>query len=102
MQLPLEVTRTAHTGGGGTYDELIQSSLLTVCPFEQVDGEYRYRCGSCGKTFRMESALEFHNCRTGEAPPPAPALHVGLKGPIEQTAALAGISRSSCLKDCEE
>ncbi|XP_013213271.3 PR domain zinc finger protein 15 isoform X1 [Ictidomys tridecemlineatus] len=31
----------------------------------EVDGEYRYRCGTCGKTFRMESALEFHNCRTG-------------------------------------
>ncbi|XP_029400052.1 PR domain zinc finger protein 15 isoform X5 [Mus pahari] len=32
----------------------------------EVDGEYRYRCGSCGKTFRMESALEFHNCRTDD------------------------------------
>uniref|UniRef100_A0A8C5KTC6 PR domain containing 15 n=1 Tax=Jaculus jaculus TaxID=51337 RepID=A0A8C5KTC6_JACJA len=32
----------------------------------EVDGDYRYRCGSCGKTFRMESALEFHNCRTDD------------------------------------
>uniref|UniRef100_G1QKN8 PR domain zinc finger protein 15 n=1 Tax=Nomascus leucogenys TaxID=61853 RepID=G1QKN8_NOMLE len=32
---------------------------------EWVDGEYRYRCGTCEKTFRIESALEFHNCRTG-------------------------------------
>ncbi|KAK2089963.1 hypothetical protein P7K49_032629 [Saguinus oedipus] len=32
----------------------------------RVDGEYRYRCGTCEKTFRIESALEFHNCRTGE------------------------------------
>lgn len=31
-----------------------------------MDGEYRYRCGTCEKTFRIESALEFHNCRTGE------------------------------------
>ncbi|XP_063496651.1 PR domain zinc finger protein 15 isoform X10 [Symphalangus syndactylus] len=31
----------------------------------EVDGEYRYRCGTCEKTFRIESALEFHNCRTG-------------------------------------
>lgn len=35
----------------------------------QVDGEYRYRCGTCEKTFRIESALEFHNCRTGERAP---------------------------------
>lgn len=35
-------------------------------PSAQVDGEYRYRCGTCEKTFRIESALEFHNCRTGE------------------------------------
>ncbi|EDL03648.1 mCG4783 [Mus musculus] len=40
--------------------------LADSVPFEQVDGEYRYRCGSCGKTFRMESALEFHNCRTDD------------------------------------
>ncbi|XP_036207288.1 PR domain zinc finger protein 15 isoform X2 [Myotis myotis] len=31
----------------------------------EVDSEYRYRCGTCEKTFRIESALEFHNCRTG-------------------------------------
>ncbi|KAI2596293.1 PR/SET domain 15, partial [Homo sapiens] len=29
-------------------------------------GEYRYRCGTCEKTFRIESALEFHNCRTDD------------------------------------
>ncbi|EDM10977.1 PR domain containing 15 (predicted) [Rattus norvegicus] len=40
--------------------------LADSVPSEQVDGEYRYRCGSCGKTFRMESALEFHNCRTDD------------------------------------
>uniref|UniRef100_D6RIL7 PR domain containing 15 n=1 Tax=Mus musculus TaxID=10090 RepID=D6RIL7_MOUSE len=40
----------------------------------EVDGEYRYRCGSCGKTFRMESALEFHNCRTDSSPPTATSL----------------------------
>ncbi|XP_063080636.1 PR domain zinc finger protein 15 isoform X2 [Cavia porcellus] len=32
----------------------------------EVDSEYRHRCGTCGKTFRMESALEFHNCRTDD------------------------------------
>uniref|UniRef100_A0A2K5CPD3 PR domain zinc finger protein 15 n=2 Tax=Simiiformes TaxID=314293 RepID=A0A2K5CPD3_AOTNA len=32
----------------------------------EVDGEYRYRCGTCEKTFRIESALEFHNCRTDD------------------------------------
>ena len=37
----------------------------------QVDSEYRYRCGTCEKTFRIQSALEFHNCRTGERPRPA-------------------------------
>lgn len=35
----------------------------------EVDGEYRFRCGTCEKTFRIESALEFHNCRTGERAP---------------------------------
>ncbi|KAG8518588.1 PR domain zinc finger protein 15 [Galemys pyrenaicus] len=38
---------------------------LTRFP-RQVDGEYRYRCGTCEKTFRIESALEFHNCRTDD------------------------------------
>uniref|UniRef100_A0A8C5VKA0 PR domain zinc finger protein 15 n=1 Tax=Microcebus murinus TaxID=30608 RepID=A0A8C5VKA0_MICMU len=32
----------------------------------EVDGEYRHRCGTCEKTFRIESALEFHNCRTDD------------------------------------
>ncbi|XP_024905959.1 PR domain zinc finger protein 15 [Pteropus alecto] len=32
----------------------------------EVDGEYRFRCGTCEKTFRIESALEFHNCRTDD------------------------------------
>ncbi|XP_058152260.1 PR domain zinc finger protein 15 isoform X2 [Dasypus novemcinctus] len=32
----------------------------------EVDGEYRHRCGTCEKAFRMESALEFHNCRTDD------------------------------------
>ncbi|KAM8906638.1 PR domain zinc finger protein 15 isoform 3-T3 [Lycaon pictus] len=32
----------------------------------EVDSEYRYRCGTCEKTFRIESALEFHNCRTDD------------------------------------
>ncbi|XP_023594864.1 LOW QUALITY PROTEIN: PR domain zinc finger protein 15 [Trichechus manatus latirostris] len=32
----------------------------------EVDSEYRYRCGTCEKAFRIESALEFHNCRTDD------------------------------------
>ncbi|XP_060006941.1 PR domain zinc finger protein 15 isoform X2 [Lagenorhynchus albirostris] len=32
----------------------------------EVDSEYRYRCGTCEKTFRIQSALEFHNCRTDD------------------------------------
>ncbi|XP_054983656.1 PR domain zinc finger protein 15 isoform X2 [Sorex araneus] len=32
----------------------------------EVDGEYRYRCGTCEKAFRIASALEFHNCRTDD------------------------------------
>ncbi|XP_010011212.1 PREDICTED: PR domain zinc finger protein 15-like, partial [Nestor notabilis] len=30
----------------------------------EVDSEYRYKCTTCEKAFRIESALEFHNCRT--------------------------------------
>uniref|UniRef100_A0A8C0C4J1 PR domain zinc finger protein 15 n=1 Tax=Buteo japonicus TaxID=224669 RepID=A0A8C0C4J1_9AVES len=32
----------------------------------EVDGEYRYKCTTCEKAFRIESALEFHNCRTDD------------------------------------
>ncbi|XP_072470847.1 PR domain zinc finger protein 15 isoform X1 [Notamacropus eugenii] len=32
----------------------------------EIDSEYRYRCGTCDKSFRIESALKFHNCRTDE------------------------------------
>ncbi|XP_062831197.1 PR domain zinc finger protein 15 isoform X1 [Anolis carolinensis] len=32
----------------------------------EVDNEYRYRCPTCEKAFRIESALEFHNCRTDD------------------------------------
>ncbi|XP_048349686.1 PR domain zinc finger protein 15 isoform X5 [Sphaerodactylus townsendi] len=32
----------------------------------EVDSEYRYRCATCEKAFRIESALEFHNCRTDD------------------------------------
>lgn len=49
----------------------VPPALPEVLPSAQVDGEYRFRCSSCEKTFRIESALEFHNCRTGERLPPA-------------------------------
>ncbi|XP_061483575.1 PR domain zinc finger protein 15 isoform X2 [Rhineura floridana] len=32
----------------------------------EVDNEYRYKCATCEKAFRIESALEFHNCRTDD------------------------------------
>ncbi|NXE04935.1 PRD15 protein, partial [Lophotis ruficrista] len=32
----------------------------------EVDSEYRYKCATCEKAFRIESALEFHNCRTDD------------------------------------
>ncbi|XP_063303071.1 PR domain zinc finger protein 15 [Pelobates fuscus] len=31
-----------------------------------IDGEYRYRCATCEKAFRVEAFLEFHNCRTDD------------------------------------
>ncbi|XP_043927885.1 PR domain zinc finger protein 15 [Protopterus annectens] len=30
----------------------------------EFDNEYMYKCATCEKYFRIESALEFHNCRT--------------------------------------
>ncbi|KAG9469775.1 hypothetical protein GDO78_019689 [Eleutherodactylus coqui] len=32
----------------------------------EVDADYRYRCASCEKAFRVEAFLEFHNCRTDD------------------------------------
>ncbi|XP_019331966.1 PR domain zinc finger protein 15 isoform X1 [Alligator mississippiensis] len=32
----------------------------------EVDSEYRFKCATCEKAFRIESALEFHNCRTDD------------------------------------
>ncbi|XP_064412935.1 PR domain zinc finger protein 15 [Latimeria chalumnae] len=32
----------------------------------EVDNEYQYKCATCEKVFRIESALEFHNCRTDD------------------------------------
>lgn len=57
--------RTPVLGGAGR-----TPALPEALPSAQVDSEYRFRCSSCEKTFRIESALEFHNCRTGERPPP--------------------------------
>lgn len=33
--------------------------------FQQPDQEYKYKCNTCDKSFRLENALKFHNCRTG-------------------------------------
>ncbi|KFV71375.1 PR domain zinc finger protein 15 [Dryobates pubescens] len=43
---------------------LLFSPLTAFNP--QVDSEYRYKCTTCEKAFRIESALEFHNCRTDD------------------------------------
>lgn len=65
---PVQASRTVHQGARpGECAPVAASHLL---PSAQVDSEYRYRCGTCEKTFRIESALEFHNCRTGEQTPP--------------------------------
>ncbi|XP_063812753.1 LOW QUALITY PROTEIN: PR domain zinc finger protein 15 [Pseudophryne corroboree] len=32
----------------------------------EVDADYRYRCATCEKAFRVEAFLEFHNCRTDD------------------------------------
>lgn len=37
---------------------------LSLC-FQQPDQEYKYKCNTCDKSFRLENALKFHNCRTG-------------------------------------
>lgn len=34
-------------------------------PVPQPDQEYKYKCNICDKSFRLENALKFHNCRTG-------------------------------------
>ena len=32
---------------------------------QQPDQDYKYKCNTCEKSFRLENALKFHNCRTG-------------------------------------
>ncbi|XP_073524584.1 PR domain zinc finger protein 15 isoform X6 [Phyllobates terribilis] len=32
----------------------------------EVDTDYRFRCATCEKAFRVEAFLEFHNCRTDD------------------------------------
>ncbi|KAM4045251.1 PR domain zinc finger protein 15 [Anomaloglossus baeobatrachus] len=32
----------------------------------EVDEDYRHRCATCEKAFRVEAFLEFHNCRTDD------------------------------------
>lgn len=43
--------------------------LISVCRIfmrsQQPDHEYKYKCNMCEKSFRLENALKFHNCRTG-------------------------------------
>ncbi|KFR06970.1 PR domain zinc finger protein 15, partial [Nipponia nippon] len=43
-----------------------KESLKQHVSYNFVDNEYRYKCTTCEKAFRIESALEFHNCRTDD------------------------------------
>ncbi|KAF6385370.1 PR/SET domain 15 [Rhinolophus ferrumequinum] len=60
----------------------------------EVDGEYRYRCGTCEKTFRIESALEFHNCRTVTFP--STRRSTGTKSLRVKSATKCSTARMSC------
>nr|KAF6383321.1 PR/SET domain 15 [Pipistrellus kuhlii] len=66
----------------------------------EVDGEYRYRCGTCEKTFRIESALEFHNCRTDSSPPtatsPSTRRSTGTRSSLAKSATRCSTARMSC------
>uniref|UniRef100_A0A8C2XZ89 PR/SET domain 15 n=1 Tax=Capra hircus TaxID=9925 RepID=A0A8C2XZ89_CAPHI len=64
----------------------------------EVDSEYRYRCGTCEKTFRIQSALEFHNCRTGERPPTSPSTRrsTGTRSSPVRSATRCSTARTSC------
>uniref|UniRef100_A0A452S1C4 PR/SET domain 15 n=1 Tax=Ursus americanus TaxID=9643 RepID=A0A452S1C4_URSAM len=60
----------------------------------EVDGEYRYRCGTCEKTFRIESALEFHNCRTVTFP--NTRRSTGTRSLLVRSATKCSTARTSC------
>lgn len=40
------------------------NDVMCLSP-QQPDQEYKYKCNTCEKSFRLENALKFHNCRTG-------------------------------------
>lgn len=40
-------------------------NLLIFISSKQPDQDYKYKCNTCEKSFRLENALKFHNCRTG-------------------------------------
>ncbi|XP_057553375.1 PR domain zinc finger protein 15 isoform X3 [Hippopotamus amphibius kiboko] len=60
----------------------------------EVDGEYRYRCGTCEKTFRIQSALEFHNCRTATFP--STRRSTGTRSSPVKSATRCSTARTSC------
>uniref|UniRef100_A0ABI7ZBY1 PR/SET domain 15 n=1 Tax=Felis catus TaxID=9685 RepID=A0ABI7ZBY1_FELCA len=60
----------------------------------EVDSEYRYRCGTCEKTFRIESALEFHNCRTVTSP--STRRSTGTRSLLVRSATKCSTARTSC------
>ncbi|NXT20800.1 PRD15 protein, partial [Syrrhaptes paradoxus] len=43
-----------------------KESLKQHVSYKHSRNEYRYKCTTCEKAFRIESALEFHNCRTDD------------------------------------
>lgn len=44
---------------------LVCVHMSASCAPWQPDQEYKYKCNTCEKSFRLENALKFHNCRTG-------------------------------------
>uniref|UniRef100_A0A8C2RWL2 PR/SET domain 15 n=1 Tax=Capra hircus TaxID=9925 RepID=A0A8C2RWL2_CAPHI len=60
----------------------------------EVDSEYRYRCGTCEKTFRIQSALEFHNCRTATSP--STRRSTGTRSSPVRSATRCSTARTSC------
>lgn len=52
----------------GSVPQPASSGLYVVfsCPPPpQPDQEYKFKCNTCEKSFRLENALKFHNCQTG-------------------------------------
>ncbi|KAI4880437.1 hypothetical protein NFI96_018419 [Prochilodus magdalenae] len=47
-------------------DQAETSQSTNTIRIRRPDVEYRYKCTTCEKSFRVENALKFHNCRTDD------------------------------------